>query len=112
MTDFNQNLIDGMKWLPIYKQALETHEEFERRNKKDLSYKMGLGEVIYCALVLFHDEIISYEGDSYDLIKSIRDEYISANESNMRFMAEFGALDKEFKSKINAESRYKHFKKD
>lgn len=93
-------LIKGIRWLPIYEKALEIHEEFEKRNDHDLFYKMGLSDILYYALALFHDDIISHEGDVHDLIKNIREEFITSQEKNVRFMMEFGELEKKFEDNI------------
>ena len=105
--EFSDNLIRGMKWLPIKEKAMEIIEEFEKRNEHDEFYKMGLSDVLYYALVLFYDEIISHDGNAHDLIKNIREEFISAQEKDMRFMMEFGALDNSF-SRITDEIRQKN----
>ena len=59
MTDESLTIITkGMKWIPIEEKAMEILKEIERRNEHDIFYKMGLGDILYIALVLFYDEII------------------------------------------------------
>lgn len=112
MTDeYSQNLIKGIKWLPIYDKALEIQEEFEKRNTHDLFYHMGISDVLYYALVLFHDDIINHDGDVHDLIKGIREEFISTQEDNIRFMSGFGKIESEFEDRI-VKSRQNNLKQN
>ena len=98
--EYTENVMKGLRWIPIYKKAMEIHEELEKRNKHDVYYKNSLGDILYYALVLFHDDIINHEGDVHELIIGIRDEYISNQEDNLRFMRIFGKMESEFEDKI------------
>ena len=98
--EYAKNLIRGLKWIPIQEKAMEIQEEFEKRNEHDELYEMGLSDILYYALVLFHDDIINHEGDVHELIKNIRDEFITSQEKNVRFIGGFGALDKKFKDDV------------
>lgn len=92
----NENLIIGMmKWLPIQEKALETLSEYEKRKEKGItSHFISIGDIIYYALVLFHDDIISDEESAYDSLESIQREYMNAQKKNLHLMTEFGAMDK------------------
>ena len=98
--EYAKNLINGLKWIPIQEKAMEIQEDFEKRNKHDSAYRMGLSDVLYYALVLFHEDIINHDGDVHELIRSIREEFIISQEENLRFIGGFGKLDKEFKDDI------------
>ena len=107
--EYTNNLITGLKWLPIYEKAMEILEEFEKRNEHDVSYKMGISDVLYYALALFYDDIISHDGDSHDLIKNIREEFISTQEKNLRFLGEFGAMESQFRGMTDEMRNKKKF---
>lgn len=99
--EYAKNLIRGLKWIPIQEKAMEIHEDFEKRNDHDLTYKMGLSDILYYALALFHEEIINYDGDVHDLIKDIREEFLTAQEKNVRFFGGFGDLENTFKRNLD-----------
>lgn len=98
--NYSKNLINGLKWIPIQEKAMEIQEEFEKRNEHDSSYVMGLSDILYYALVLFHENIINHDGDVHDLIRDIRDEYIISQEKNVRFIGGFGVLEGKFKRNL------------
>ena len=98
--EYAKNLINGLKWIPIQEKAMEIQEEFEKRNEHDELYEMGLSDILYYALVLFHDDIINHEGDVHELIRNIRDEFIISQEKNVRFIGGFGVLERRFKDDV------------
>lgn len=91
--EYTENVMKGLRWIPIYKKAMEIIEELEKRNEFDSAYHNSLGDVLYYALVLFHDDIINHKGDVHDLIKGIREEYITDQENNLRFLRIFGKME-------------------
>jgi len=93
---YTKNLIKGLKWLPIHEKAMEIHEEFEKKNENDSFYYMGISDVLYYALCIFQKAINEHDGDVHELIRDIREDFISKQEANLRFMGGFGALESEF----------------
>lgn len=95
------NIVNGLKWIPIREKAMEVHEDFEKKNEHDLCYQMGISDVLYYALCIFQKAIEEHDGDVHDLIKDYRDDFLLIHDRNRKFMGEFGELEHRFKNNVD-----------
>jgi len=96
----------GLRWIPIYKKALEIHDKLERQNNHDIFYKNSLGDILYLGLKSLDMLIEDEPPESMEkLINTFREDYISNLEDNLQFMRVFGAYDIEFVDSIKKERK-------
>ena len=99
--EYTENVMKGLRWIPIYHKAMEIHEELEKRNTTDMAYHNSLGDVLYLGLGMLQMMIDDEPKKSLDkLIGTFREEYISSQEANLRFMRVFGQMESESEDKI------------
>ena len=95
----------GIRWIPIYKKAMEIHAELERTNQHDFYYKNSLGDILYLGLGFLQMMMDDEPPESLTkLILEIREEYISSQEDNLQFMRVFGQMENDFEDRLE-ESR-------
>ena len=103
--DYTENVMKGIRWIPILNKAMKIHEELEKDNKHDVFYKNSLGDILYLGLGFLQMMMDDESPKSLEkLIGDIREEYISAQEDNLMFMRVFGKYESEFENKLK-ESR-------
>ena len=103
--DYTENVMKGIRWIPILNKAMKIHEKLEKQNKHDVFYKNSLGDILYLGLGFLQIMIDDEPSESMEkLIDNIREEYISAQEDNLIFMRIFGKYESEFQNKLK-ESR-------
>ena len=109
--EYTSSIMKGIRWIPIHKKAREIHEELERRNQDDSFYKNSLGDVLYLGLGMLQLMIDDEPSETLDkMIAECRDEYISAQEDNLRFMRQFGQMENEFETRLEESRRMGNWK--
>lgn len=104
--EYTENVMKGIRWIPILNKAMKIHEELEKDNKHDIFYKNSLGDILYLGLGFLQMMIDDEPPESMEkLINQIREEYISNQEDNLSFMRVFGKYESAFENKLE-ESRH------